>query len=152
MTGRERAPRLVRMKRSCSFLPELRRRSPVSGIAAAFPLDGGDWLGRCRNGSSIPSFQVDIIDNRIVKWSTVRVMSGVMDVAERVLAPAGWEHPAAPLADGRGTLLTVIPARDGRALAIVGYLLPSQHDVPADPAKPAPVRRVGYMYRPPVTG
>jgi DNA-binding response OmpR family regulator len=67
-------------------------------------------------------------------------MSGVMDVAGRVLAPAGWDHPAASLADGRGMLLTVIPARDGRALAIVGYVLPPQHGVPADPAKAAPVQ------------
>jgi DNA-binding response OmpR family regulator len=36
---------------------------------------------------------------------------------------AGWDDMAAPPASDRGTLLAVVPAHDGRSLAIVGYLL-----------------------------
>jgi DNA-binding response OmpR family regulator len=70
-------------------------------------------------------------------------MSGITDVAGRTLAAAGRDDVAATPASDRGTLLAVVPAHDGRSLAIVGYLLPPGRlpaGGPGDAAEPVTER------------
>jgi DNA-binding response OmpR family regulator len=60
-----------------------------------------------------------------------------MDAA-RLRGPAGRVDPAGQFAGSHGTLLTVVPAHDGRSrLAIVGYLLPPEPTLRGSAADPA---------------
>lgn len=54
-------------------------------------------------------------------------MSDAAGGAAGVRGRSGWAGPLNPFADAGGTLLTVVPAGDGRSrMAIVGYVLPPE--------------------------
>ena len=70
-------------------------------------------------------------------------MSGVSGAARRAPAPAGWSAAAESPAEGHPTLLTIVPARDGRLPEIIGDPLQSEDGSPADPARAADGRAPG---------
>ncbi len=70
-------------------------------------------------------------------------MSGASGVAGRAPGPAGWSDATDSDAEGHATLLTVVPARDGRLPEIIDYLMEPEHGGPADPARAASGRAPG---------
>ena len=62
-------------------------------------------------------------------------MSGMSGAAGRAPGPAGWSDAAESPAEGHATLLTIVPARDGRWPDIISHPLQPEHGGPADPAR-----------------